>query len=1076
MRTRSLLAASSLLFGTLVPPMPAALARPVTQDTERVLANGFALGRDVGGEPCTMAFRWGDPDASGPTDRSYSIACRGATSSRVVGTVTVTRAGVAEPGCGEGVEVKLRGGIVARARACGGRRLGRETVSIAFEANGYVYRGESVLPVAGPLEVALVSLANRVVPDVSATERLQASFDVTKIGEARPGEAAAAGPALFNPYLALRQGTQLNRQGRYVEASRVMSDALPRVPGDAPAALRTELALESALADSNVGAFGIARNRFALASGMLKEVPSGERLAILNQKLRVYEAFDAINRGDTAGALRLLGTAAEGAEGAYPLENPITLVALNRPSTAAAADTSRALTAQEEQRRELALLALQERRIRSRVYLATRSPDRIARAEAALRPASAGTDTSCTKAVSDGIAGTMAGTSRGSYAWMEAAMLRQCARIAAERKDLAGAASAAKAAVDALEAGAIESGGYGQAIAEARIEGGRYYREAGQTALAKAEFEAAIATLGQGSEPLIAPPPGIESYLDLLVAEHEANRAGTASADYFRTVQLLGTPAIARQTAEIQRIMVADGELGIKFRDRLDLDRDLRRLNYQIGQIRTGAAGADPAKLAEYERLAKEKADARDKLSLELGGQDIDNSPLALKALQDRLRTRPGEVYYKLTTIPRGPSYAMLVDADTARIFKIKAPSRDLDKLADELRKSAAGTDTERAGFKVVLAATLFDLLGGPVTADLAKAQSIVVDGAGPLGIVPMGILITDPQTVVAYNRTARTRGGDYSQIAFLAKTAKISTALSPRSFEITRKMPAALVRQGEALKPFLGLGAPDMPQPAQAAAAARAFGTGRCPTAGEIYARRIWAMAPIGGEGIAVAQDALGVPRSAAIVGAAFTDQALLARTDLDQYQVLHFATHGLPEQQVECADVPPALTTSLGEPGISDGLLSYDEIAQLSLNANLVVLAACETYSGLSAEAAASSGQDAGGATLAGLTRAFLNAQARAVMATYWKVPVGASTDKLMAQLYTSGKQEDIGGALREAQRSLIGNATTSHPYYWGAYFVVGNSANRMLASDDAASAKPGAVAAAAAAASGGVRLGAR
>jgi CHAT domain-containing protein len=60
---------------------------------------------------------------------------------------------------------------------------------------------------------------------------------------------------------------------------------------------------------------------------------------------------------------------------------------------------------------------------------------------------------------------------------------------------------------------------------------------------------------------------------------------------------------------------------------------------------------------------------------------------------------------------------------------------------------------------------------------------------------------------------------------------------------------------------------------------------------------------------------------------------------------------------------------------------------------------------------------------------------------------VSVEQESDALFRSFYSHGRSETIGGALRDAQRSLIDQPRYSHPYYWGAYFVVGDASKTML-----------------------------
>ncbi|WP_155265195.1 CHAT domain-containing protein, partial [Sphingomonas segetis] len=204
----------------------------------------------------------------------------------------------------------------------------------------------------------------------------------------------------------------------------------------------------------------------------------------------------------------------------------------------------------------------------------------------------------------------------------------------------------------------------------------------------------------------------------------------------------------------------------------------------------------------------------------------------------------------------------------------------------------------------------------------------------------------------------------------------------------------------------------------------------------------------PIPAAEVRMAAAALGDPNAPLVTQAAFTDDAVENMTDLGDYAILHFATHGLEEGVWGCLKSPPGLVTSFGDAN-SDGLLSFDEIAGLRLDANLVVLSACDTGSGIrNQDIARLSGQEEAGSTLEGLVRAFLTANARAVLATHWEVPVTEGTPELMERFYTSARTADIGTSLETAKRGLMAQPKYSHPLYWGAFFIVGDARKSALA----------------------------
>jgi len=172
------------------------------------------------------------------------------------------------------------------------------------------------------------------------------------------------------------------------------------------------------------------------------------------------------------------------------------------------------------------------------------------------------------------------------------------------------------------------------------------------------------------------------------------------------------------------------------------------------------------------------------------------------------------------------------------------------------------------------------------------------------------------------------------------------------------------------------------------------------------------------------------------------FTDSRLKQMDELDEYRILHFATHGLVTgPDLDCPP-RPALLTSFGD-GDSDGLLTFAEIFDLRLDADLVILSACNTASvgGLSASRAA--GVTTGGDfALDGLVRAFVGAGGRTVVASHWPVPDDYdATGRLVSGFFETDAGTGIVEALRRSQLSLMDDADTSHPFYWSAFAVLGD-----------------------------------
>ena len=152
------------------------------------------------------------------------------------------------------------------------------------------------------------------------------------------------------------------------------------------------------------------------------------------------------------------------------------------------------------------------------------------------------------------------------------------------------------------------------------------------------------------------------------------------------------------------------------------------------------------------------------------------------------------------------------------------------------------------------------------------------------------------------------------------------------------------------------------------------------------------------------------------------------LKELPLQNFKVLHFATHGLLDEAVSLRS---ALVLTLDEDPREDGFFQVREIYGAKLNADLVVLSACHTGKGKLER----------GEGLSGLSRAFLHAGAQSVLASLWNVNDKA-TAELMAHFYTFlGQGQSKEEALRLAKRRMLQSAY-AHPFYWAAFVLIGDS----------------------------------
>jgi CHAT domain-containing protein/tetratricopeptide (TPR) repeat protein len=173
-------------------------------------------------------------------------------------------------------------------------------------------------------------------------------------------------------------------------------------------------------------------------------------------------------------------------------------------------------------------------------------------------------------------------------------------------------------------------------------------------------------------------------------------------------------------------------------------------------------------------------------------------------------------------------------------------------------------------------------------------------------------------------------------------------------------------------------------------------------------------------------------VPESQRYVALGFqASRGTLLGLALDDYRVIHFATHGVIDTRYPDLS---ALALSKFDAGGApmNGLLGLPDIYALKLNADLVVLSACET----------ALGRDIRGEGLLGLTQGFLYAGAKGVVASLWPVPDRA-TAELMQRFYDHMLRDGLppADALRRAQLSIAAEPLWGQPFYWSAFVLLGD-----------------------------------
>jgi CHAT domain-containing protein/Tfp pilus assembly protein PilF len=378
-------------------------------------------------------------------------------------------------------------------------------------------------------------------------------------------------------------------------------------------------------------------------------------------------------------------------------------------------------------------------------------------------------------------------------------------------------------------------------------------------------------------------------------------------------------------------------------------------------------------------------------------------------------------------------------------------------------------TNAQVLPFDIARAHALYKALFGPAE-DIIKGKRLLIVPSGPLSSLPFNVLVTEPPTVAIPRKL-----GDYRGVAWLGARTAITVLPSVASLKALRQFAKA----GHATKPYLGVGNPLLEGDQDdhrwgehyKRRAKLARDKQECPkTLGQRLAiaatnplvsfsklfrgavadieevRQLTPLPETANELCAVARR-LNVPEIDVLLGANATETKLKELSEqgrLADYAILHFATHGALSGQIIGSAEPGLILTppskDISDPKVlerDDGYLTASEIATLKMDADWVVLSACNT----------AGAQTENGEALSGMARAFFYAGARALLVSHWAVGSDAAvklTTRAFAELRShpkSGRAE----ALRVSMRELIGRGTPleAHPSQWAPFVVVGEGA---------------------------------
>jgi CHAT domain-containing protein/Tfp pilus assembly protein PilF len=515
------------------------------------------------------------------------------------------------------------------------------------------------------------------------------------------------------------------------------------------------------------------------------------------------------------------------------------------------------------------------------------------------------------------------------------------------------------------------------------------------------------------------------------VAEHNAEAGGEVARENFWIAQLARASNTADQVGKMAaRYASGSDTLAQLARARQDALAKFEQLDTRI--VQTAGQPANEKLLmalqAEQQGFVKTIAELDGRLDREfpMYRELTSAKPLELAAAHQLLNDDEALLLFLFAG---EESYLWALRRTTGGFFKLNVKVHELAATVKALRSQLdlGIEDPEtmlKRPFDIAKSHSLYRQLLGPAETLLAGARHLILVPDGGLQSLPLAVLVTELTSEV------ETFPEDYVKVAWLAKKYTITVlpaAASLRALRQFAKPPAARESFGAFGDPVLE-GNGEGTRRLNAAAL-----TSRGAVADVNEVRKLPRLPETAYELRAIATQ-LKAPAESIRLGPAATERAV-KEADLARYRNIAFATHGLMAGDFTgLAEPALVLTPPTQGSELDDGLLTAGEISQLKLDADWVVLSACNT--------AAPDGTP-GAEGLSGLASAFFYAGARSLLVSHWSVSSQAATALTTRMFEEAAKGASKAEALRRSMLALMNrqdNPYFAHPALWAPFVVVG------------------------------------
>jgi CHAT domain-containing protein len=507
----------------------------------------------------------------------------------------------------------------------------------------------------------------------------------------------------------------------------------------------------------------------------------------------------------------------------------------------------------------------------------------------------------------------------------------------------------------------------------------------------------------------------------------------SAAATTFHVVQLAQASEAAQAVGGMAaRFAAGSDALAAAVRERQDLTYRGQRLDADIVKaVSRPPPERNPAQEAALRAAFEETTRRLDTLDARFATEfpaydELSNPrPVSIEVTQSLLAGDEALLVY-LTSVDE--TWLWVVRRDAVAFHRLEIGAQVLAHEVMALRgRLDPELNADRAPFPADRAYALFQKLIAPAAPELAGVRHLLVVPDGALQSLPLGVLVTrspehDLETLAGHR-----------DIAWLARDYAMTVLPSVSSLQALRRIGAGATTA----QPFLGVGDPVLQGRDGRRPKVKLVSLFRGALADADQVRALPPLPETADELRAIARS-LGAAETDLLLGER-ASEPVLRQTPLDHYRVVAFATHGLLSGELPGLAEPALVLTPPAEATPeNDGLLTASKIATLKLNADWVVLSACNT-------AAGDGTPDGGG--LSGLAKAFFYAGARSLLVSHWPVSSQATVKLTTGAFAELAKDPTIGRAeaLRRSMMAMLDPANPTefaHPLAWAPFVLAGES----------------------------------